>query len=104
MNDQKSTLSGGAIRLEIQAEGPKVGQARLSAGDFAEIVRRTQQALKRIGQVLYGQQSNVHGRKSKDIEQQCELFMVGGAAKKHFLSVFPISTDHRRPKLEPSLL
>jgi hypothetical protein len=76
VNDQKLTSGDGLTRLEIKVEGPKVGQARLSAGDFAEIVRRTQQALKRIGQVLYGQQSNVQGRKPKDIEQQCELFMV----------------------------
>jgi hypothetical protein len=57
--------------------GPKVGKAKLSVSDLAEIIKRTQQALKRIGQVLYGQESHGKGRKKKDIEQQCELFLVG---------------------------
>lgn len=57
--------------------GPKVGKAKLSVSDLAEIIKRTQQALKRIGQVLYGQESYGKGRKKKDIEQQCELYLVG---------------------------
>jgi len=61
----------------VQMAGPKVGKAKLSVSDLAEIIQRTQQALKRIGQVLYGQESHGKGRKKKDIEQQCELFLVG---------------------------
>ena len=61
----------------LKMAGPKVGKAKLCVSDLAEIMKRTQQALKRIGQVLYGQESHGKGRKKKDIEQQCELFLVG---------------------------
>lgn len=64
-------------RFYVKMNGPKVGKAKLSVSDLAEIIRRTEQALKRIGQVLYGQESYGKGRKKKDIEQQCELFLVG---------------------------
>ncbi|HID23216.1 MAG TPA: hypothetical protein EYP14_12550 [Planctomycetaceae bacterium] len=64
-------------RFAIRIEGPRVGEARLSANDLAEIVRRTQQALKRVGQVLYGEASLRKGRKKRDIEELCELFIVG---------------------------
>lgn len=60
----------------VKMAGPKVGKAKLSVSDLAEIIRRTQQALKRIGQVLYGQESHGKGRKKKDIERQCELFVI----------------------------
>lgn len=63
--------------FSIKVEGPRVGKARLSAVDLADMVRRTQQALKRIGEVLYGQESGGQGRKKKDIEELCELFVVG---------------------------
>jgi hypothetical protein len=61
----------------VKMAGPKVGKGKLSVSDLAEIMQRTQQALKRIGQVLYGQESHGKGRKKKDIERQCELFLVG---------------------------
>jgi hypothetical protein len=61
----------------IKIEGPRVGEARLSANDLATIILRTQQALKRIGQVLYGESSIGKGRKTKEIEELCELFVVG---------------------------
>lgn len=61
----------------VKMNGPKVGKGKLSVSDLAEIIKRTQQVLKRIGQVLYGQESYGKGRKSKDIEQQCELYLVG---------------------------
>lgn len=64
-------------RFYVKMNGPKVGKAKLSVSDLAEIIRRTEQALKQIGQVLYGQESYGKGRKKKDIEQQCELFLVG---------------------------
>ncbi len=83
MNHQNTIPGGSATKLVIQVEGPRVGTARLSAADFADIVRRTQQALKRVGQVLYGQESAGQGRKPKEIEQLCELFLVewkGGSA------------------------
>jgi hypothetical protein len=61
----------------IKIDGPRVGEARLSANDLATIILRTQQALKRIGQVLYGESSIGKGRKRKEIEELCELFVVG---------------------------
>jgi hypothetical protein len=61
----------------VKMNGPKVGKAKLSISDLAEIFKRTQQALKRVGQVLYGQESHGKGRKKKEIERQCELFLVG---------------------------
>lgn len=64
-------------KLFIKMTGPRVGTAKLSVSDLAEIIKRTQQALKRIGQVLYGQESHGKGRKKKDIEKECELFLVG---------------------------
>ncbi len=67
---------GTPSRLTVTVKGPKVGAARLSAADLAEIVRRTQQALKRVGRVLYGQESARQGRDRADIEQLCELFLV----------------------------
>jgi len=63
--------------LSVKIEGPRVGEARLSANDLATIIVRTQQALKRIGEVLYGESSIGQGRKKKDIEKLCELFIVG---------------------------
>lgn len=61
----------------IKIEGPRVGAARLSANDLATIILRSQQALRRIGQVLYGESSIGKGRKKKEIEELCELFLVG---------------------------
>ena len=43
---------------------------------MVEIISRTQQALKRIGQVLYGEESKGKGRKKKEIEELCELFIT----------------------------
>ena len=60
----------------IKIAGPRVGEARLSANDLATIILRSQQALKRIGQVLYGEPSIGRGRKKKEIEELCELFLV----------------------------
>ena len=80
MTDRKRTgklESGSPPGFSIRVAGPRVGAARLSAADLAEIVRRTQQALKRVGEVLYGQVSGGQGRKKKDIEELCELFLVG---------------------------
>ncbi len=63
--------------LTVSMDGPRVGKARLSAAQLAEIIRRTQQALKQVGQVLYGESSAGKGRKKRDIEELCELFLVG---------------------------
>lgn len=79
-NKQISTVP----RLTVTIKGPKVGDARLSARDIADIVTRAQQALKRVGRVLYGEESKRRGRDKADIEQLCELFFVGwqtGSAK-----------------------
>ena len=64
-------------RMGIRMTGPRVGEGRLSASDLAEVVRRTQQALQRVGQVLYGEESGGRGRKRRDIQELCELFLVG---------------------------
>ena len=61
----------------VKLSGPKVGKAKLCVFDLAEVMKRTQQALKRVGQVLYGQESHGKGHKKKDIERECELFLVG---------------------------
>jgi len=77
MNKERSEQTGSdPVRLYVKMTGPKVGRARLSADDHAEIVKRTQQAVKRIGQVLYGEQSHGQGRKRREIEELCELFVV----------------------------
>ena len=78
MAKKKASSAGGVSpKMAIRMTGPKVGEARLSASDLAEIVRRTQQALQRVGQVLHGQVSDGAGRKRRDIEELCELFLVG---------------------------
>ncbi len=69
--------TGGRARFSIRIEGPRVGKARLSAADFAEIVRRTQQALRRVALVLYAGSSTAAGRNKRDIEDSCEVFVVG---------------------------
>ena len=69
--------SGTPAKLSIRIKGSSVGEPRLAVSDFVEIIRRTQQALKRIGQVLYGDISEGRGRKRKDIEELCQLFLVG---------------------------
>lgn len=77
MSGQKTEHTGNSPpRLYIKMTGSKVGEAKLAASDLAEIIGRTQQALKRIGQVLYGQGSLGKGRKKKDIEERCQLFVV----------------------------
>jgi hypothetical protein len=80
MNDPNrihTSVSRGRPGFSIKIEGPRVGEARLSANDLATIILRTQQALKRIGQVLYGESSVGKGRKKREIEELCELFVVG---------------------------
>jgi len=77
MTPRRHNQSGGVPpRLTVTVTGPNVGEARLSAADFADIVRRTQQALKRVGRVLYGEESQRQGRDRADIEHLCELFLV----------------------------
>jgi hypothetical protein len=73
---RQQPADGASPRLTVTVKGPRVRAARLSAADLAEIVKRTQQALKRVGRVLYGQESGRQGRDRADIEQLCELFLV----------------------------
>lgn len=63
-------------QMRIKLEGPAVGPARLAARDLAKLAQKTEQALKRIAQVLYGQSSGGRGRKKKDIEDLCALYLV----------------------------
>ncbi|MBE0616953.1 MAG: hypothetical protein IH608_03355 [Proteobacteria bacterium] len=63
-------------RLEVIIAGPRVGEARMALSDLAEVLRRAQQALKRVGQVLFGQGSQGQGRKKREIEDLCELYVV----------------------------
>lgn len=76
-NKVRTSASRGRPGFSIKIEGPRVGEARLSANDLATVIHRTQQALKRVGQVLYGESSVGQGRKKKEIEELCELFVVG---------------------------
>lgn len=77
MSSAASERKGGTPpRLTVTMRGPKVGEARLSAADLAEIIKRGQQALKRIGRVLYGEESQRQGRDKANIEELCELFLV----------------------------
>lgn len=75
-HSRQHITSKGTAGLSITVEGPRVGKARVAVGDFAEILHRTQQALKRIGQVLYGEFSIGKGRKKREIEDLCEIFLV----------------------------
>lgn len=63
-------------QLRIKLEGPAVGPARLAARDLARLALKTEQALKRIAQLRYGQPSGRRGRKKKDIEEVCSLYIV----------------------------
>ena len=74
MDDERKQIPR---RLTIRMCGPKVSGARLSAFDLVEIVRRTQSAIKQIGQLLISKKSNIRGRKNKEVQQHCEIFMVG---------------------------
>lgn len=76
-DDTRPQKSGSPPKLSIRMKGPNVGEPRLAVSDFVEIIHKTQQALKRIGQVLYGERSEGRGRKKKEIEELCELFLVG---------------------------
>ncbi len=69
-----------APRFTVKVGGPAVGPGRLAARDVAEIARRLEQALKRIGQVLYGEESRGKRRKPRDIEQLCGLYLVSWKA------------------------
>lgn len=64
-------------QLIVRVSGPKVTDAKLSVSDFIEVAKRTQLALRQIGQVLYGKRSHTRGRKKKEIEQYCDLYLVG---------------------------
>jgi len=75
-NEAKDKSIGPRPKFKIVIRGPKVGEARMSASDMVEIISRTQQALKRIGQVLYGEDSKGKGRKKREIEELCELFIT----------------------------
>jgi hypothetical protein len=77
INEVNTSPSHGRPGFSIKIEGPRVGEARLSANNFTTIILRSQQALKRIGQVLYGESSLGKGRKKKEIEELCEIFVVG---------------------------
>ena len=63
-------------KLEVRLTGPAVGPGRLAARDLAELARRLDQALKRIGQVLYGGKSRSRGRSVREIEELCRLYLV----------------------------
>lgn len=72
----RNQASGTSPHLKVTMNGPRVGSARLSVVDLAVIMKRTQQALKRVARVLYGNDSQRQGRDRADIEELCELFLV----------------------------
>lgn len=65
-----------ARRFTVMMGGRAVGPGRVAVRDVVEIVRRSEQALKRVGQVLYGEESKGKGRKPREIEQLCSLYLV----------------------------
>lgn len=65
------------VRLVIEASGPRVGKASISAIDAAAIIEFTQRALRRIGETISGTNPKHAGRPSRDIGDSCELFIVG---------------------------
>ncbi|HEX9768362.1 MAG TPA: hypothetical protein VGA50_04220 [Kiloniellales bacterium] len=69
-----------ATRFIVKVAGPAVGPGRLAARDVTAIATRLEQALKRIGQVLHGQESGSKGRKRREIEQLCSLYLVSWEA------------------------
>lgn len=68
--------SWNAPRLTIAVRGPEVGEARLATRDLIEIAARTEQALKRVAEVLSRRSSGGRGRKPRPIEDQCRLYLV----------------------------
>lgn len=88
MGDQNAKSNDPPMKLYISMSGPKIEDKRMSVSDFIEIARKTQTAIQQIAQVLYGKKkSSAKGRKKKEIEQYCELFLVGwekGSAKAVF--------------------
>jgi hypothetical protein len=65
-----------ALKLSITLKGPRVGSGRAAVRELTAILQRLEQALKRIGQVLYGERSLGPGRKRRDIEELCSLYLV----------------------------
>lgn len=63
-------------KVKARLAGPAVGPGRLAARDLAELARRLEQALKRVGRVLYGGESRGRGRGARDIEELCRLYLV----------------------------
>jgi hypothetical protein len=64
----------------VRLTGPAVAPGRLAARDLAELARRLDQALRRIGRVLYGEGSRARGRSARDIEELCRLYLVSWGA------------------------
>lgn len=63
-------------QLSIMLKGPRVGPGRVAAREVILILQSLEQALKRVGQVLYGEASRGPGRKRRAIEELCSLHLV----------------------------
>jgi len=75
--DSVQQASGPQLQLCVRMAGSRVGSAKLSVPDLAEIMKRMQQLVQRVAQVLCGQQSEGQGRKKKGIKESCELVLAG---------------------------
>ena len=67
----------GQFKLEMEIGGNQVGFRRFDAADLGEILTRLQQAVSRVGELLYGESSSQgRGRKKGEIEKLCRLQLV----------------------------
>lgn len=71
MNEEKQA------QLEVRITGPRVGEGRVAADDLARLLLNLQQAVSRVGEILYGgDTSSGKGRKKDEIEKLCRLVFV----------------------------
>lgn len=65
-----------AAQFTVKISGPAVGHGRLAMRDVSAVGRQIEQAIQRIAQVLYGGQSSSQGRRPREIETSCRLYLV----------------------------
>lgn len=63
-------------RLHVHAEGPQVGEGRISAADLADIIKHTQIAVNRIGEDLLTAGKSKHEGASREAAELCELNVI----------------------------
>jgi hypothetical protein len=60
----------------VRLAGPAVGPGRLAARDLAELARLLDQAVLRVGRVLYRARGRGAGPRAPDLEAGCRLYLV----------------------------